>query len=165
MIKLHINRVIRLIGAVFLCAFMFACGDSNNSTPSVQPTLSSLWDNYFTSCGVNCHSQNASDGTQNGPDMSTKANFYTQVVGKSLSDYQGWTGRTSSCDMVSFITVGNANESSLAAAVILSVSDTLAANHNCTTAYSSHEAINQTISDNQLKDALITWINNGAQNN
>jgi len=166
MSKLPINRMIRLVCGLFLCALMFACGD--NSTPvtstGVQATYSSLWDNLFTGCGVNCHTSTAVDGTELGPDMSTKANFYAQVVGKSMTNYSSWT-KTSNCNMVSFITPGNANESSLAAALILSVSDTLAAAHSCVTAYSSHDVISQTISDNQLKDALITWINNGAQNN
>lgn len=160
------NRIIHLLCIIALSIFMFACSNDGDDSPppGVQPTLTSLWDSLFTGCGVNCHSANAADGTQNGPDLSTKANFYANLVSKSASDYQAWL-KASNCNSVDFITPGNANESSMAAALILSVSDTLAAAQNCVTAYNEHEVNNQTISDSALKNAVITWINDGAQNN
>ena len=105
------------------------------------------------------------DGTELGPDLSTKANFYTNLVNKSASDYPTWE-KLSDCNSVYFITPGSANGSSLAAALIQSISDTFPMDHSCTTtAYNVHDVNNQAISDNELKNALITWINNGAQNN
>jgi hypothetical protein len=168
MIKLPFNRAVRLVCAVLFCALMTACSDSSTTNSSgVQPTLSSLWDNLFTGCGVNCHTSTAADGTELGPDMSTKANFYAQVVGRSVaSDYPNWASvKTGDCDTVNFITAGNANESTLAAALISSVSSTLSTAHSCTTTYNYHNVNNQAISDSTLSNALITWINNGAQNN
>lgn len=166
--KLPIDRVIRLVGVVFICSLMFACGDSgDDESSSLQPTLTSLWDNLLTGCGVNCHSPNAADGSELGPDMSTKANFYANVVGKSVTaDYPNWAGlKTGDCNNINFITPGNANESTLTAALILSISDSLATAQSCVTAYNFHDVNNQAISDQELQNALITWINNGAQNN
>ncbi len=165
MSKTRNNRIVHIAGVVFLSVFMFACSDDGGDSPppSIQPTLTSLWDNLFTGCGVNCHTSTAADGTQFGPDLSTKTNFYTNLFNKSAVDYPQWL-RTSDCN-VKFITPGDANESTLAAALILSVSDTLAKAHNCVTAYNIHDVNNTAISDNALKNALITWINNGAQNN
>jgi hypothetical protein len=149
---------------------MFACSDDGGDSPpppSVQPTFTSLWDNLFTGCGVNCHSPSASDFTNLGPDMSTKAGFYSNVVGKSVNvDYPLWaTQKGGDCNDVNFITPNNADESTLAAALILSVSDTLAGNHNCVTAYNEHVVNKQSINDTALKNALITWINDGAKDN
>lgn len=166
--KFPIDRVIRLVCVVFFCALMYACSDSGDGgSPSVEPTLTSLWDNLLTGCGVNCHSPNAADGSELGPDMSTKANFYANVVGKSVTnDYPNWAAlKTGDCNNVNFIMPGNANESTLAAALILSISDSLAAAQSCTTAYNYHDVNSQAISDDELKNALINWINNGAQNN
>jgi hypothetical protein len=148
---------------------MFACSDDGDDPPpGVQPTLTSLWNYSFFGCGINCHTSDpdsgVTDGTEDGPDMSTKDNFYVNLIGKSASDYQDWV-KDSNCNSVSFITPGKANESSLAAALILSISDDLAAKYNCVTAYSEHVVNKQAISDDTLKNALITWINNGAQNN
>jgi hypothetical protein len=153
---------------------MFACsddgGDSPPPPPSVQPTLTSLWDNLFTGCGVNCHTSTASDGTELGPDLSTKAKFYTNLVDKSVDvDYSAWglsPTKISDCNSMKLISPGDANGSTMAAALILSISDILIAPpFNCVTAYSFHDVNNQAISDNVLKNALITWINNGAKDN
>jgi hypothetical protein len=153
--------------AVFFSVFMFACSDGGDDPPSVQPTFSSLWVNIFFGCGVNCHRPSAADFTELGPDLSSKANFYVNVVGKSVNnDYLDWAvPKGGDCNDVNFITPNNANESTLAAALILSISDSLAGVHNCTTTYSYHDGINQEITNNALKNALITWINNGAKNN
>lgn len=161
------SRTIRILVIVFFSFVMFACSDGGNDSPppsdpnTVEPTLTSLWDNLFSGCGINCHSATASDGTENGPDLSTKANFYSNLVNKSPSDieYQAWV-RNSDCN-VNFITPGDVNQSSLAAVLIQSISDSF----GCTTSYNIHEVNNQTISDDELKNALITWINSGAQNN
>ena len=169
----RINRITHLMWVVFFSVFIFACsgGGDDPPPPSVQPTLTSLWDNLFTGCGVNCHSSNdATYDTDLGPDLSTKANFHKNLVNKSVDiDYPAWglsTAKLSDCNSMKFITPGDANGSTMAAALILSISDILIAPpFNCTTAYSFHDQTNQAISDNALKNALITWINNGAQDN
>lgn len=170
--KILNKRTIHLAGVLFFSLFMFACSDDGGDSPppGVQPTLTSLWDNLFTGCGVICHSANAADGTELGPDLSTKANFYTNLVDKSVDvDYADWglsPNKISNCNSMKLINPGDANGSTMAAALILSISDILSAPpYNCVTAYSFHDVNNQAISDNTLKNAVITWINNGAQNN
>ncbi len=123
-------------------------------------TFSSLWENSFSGCGINCHSPDAADGTQNGPNMSSKETFHTDLVSKSATDFPGWL-KSSNCDDVSFITPGNAAGSSLPASLIESASDTLAASGNCTTSYNLHVVYRVTINN---ADDLIEWINAGAAN-
>lgn len=157
-----IKRIVPIAVFIFFSFFMFACTD-NDDEPEPN-TYSSLWNNSFQYCGIGCHNQTtASDGTENGPDLSSKSNFYNNLVNKSASDYPTWQ-KGSNCT-VDFITPGNANRSSMAAALILSVSDTLTGDLGCVTSYNQHEVLGQTISDNALKNELITWINDGAQNN
>ena len=155
----NVRHLPKIAGLVLLSAMVFGCGSNNK----VEPTLTSLWDNEFNTCGVNCHSPAASDGTENGPDLTTQANFYNNLVGKGAGNYPNWL-KTSDCN-VDFITPGNADESSMVASLIQSYSDSLAANHNCVTAYNLHLVNHITISDLDLQNALVIWINNGAQNN
>ena len=149
-------------GCALLLSFMvFGCGDSNK----VEPTLTSLWDNELKDCGLNCHSPDASDGTENGPDLTTKDNFYNNLVGKNvINDYPSWV-RGGNCDSVNFITAGNANQSTVTASLIQSYSDNLGAAENCVTSFNEHVDKNVSITDQATQDALVEWINNGAQNN
>jgi len=131
----------------------------------VEATYSSLWDNVFSSCGVSCHSANATNGTEEGPLFTSKSTFYTQMYGQSASDYAGWVGSgqyTSGCDSFPFIDVGNPNNSTLAASLILSVSEGVISS-SCQTAYSVHAATGDVISG-EAADALIAWIKAGAKN-
>lgn len=82
------------------------------------------------------------------------------------NDYSSWAKvKNGDCNSVSFITPGSANDSTLAAALIQTVSDTLVGNYGCVTAYNEHVVNQMAISDNATQNALITWINNGAKNN
>ncbi len=155
---------VRLIAMFTVVSVVAGCSDT--LTGKVEPTYTSLWDNLFNGCGVNCHSPSASDGTEAGPDMSSKSAFYNNLVGKSVSvDYASWASvRTGNCNSAKFIAAGNANASTVAASLIQSVSDTLSANQSCVTAYSVHEADKVTLSDADLISALQDWINQGAAN-
>ena len=159
-------RYKRLIPA-FVIAVLYAglhgCSSSDNGG-SVQPTLTSLWDNYFDGCALNCHSPTGALDLQKGPDLSTKNSFYLGLVNKNIDDYPEWN-KASNCDSVSFITPNNANQSSMAASLILSVSDTLEGNVNCTSSYGLHAFEQIAFPNQEIADALIAWINNGAQNN
>ena len=163
------SRTIRILVIVFFSFVMFACSDGGNDSPPTNPnSFTSLWNNSLQYCGINCHTPDSTgDFTNLGPALSTKANFYNNLIEKSVTvDYPQWAfNKGGDCNSVYFITPGNANESTMAAALILSVSDTLGGAHNCTTSYNGHEQLNQTISDSKLANALITWINEGAQNN
>lgn len=120
-----------------------------------------LWDDLFSSCGPGCHSPN---GTQSdGPDMSSKDSFYTNLVNKTPSDFS-WFPRTGDCNDVKFINPGSANSSLVVSSLIEEVSDTLAAANNCTSAYSLHVAEQANIDNNSgLKSDLISWVNDGAK--
>ena len=147
---------------------LFACGGGGGDSggnDKVQPTLTSLWEYHFNGCGLNCHSPDAADGTENGPDLTTKENFYNNLVGKNaVDDFGSWL-KNSNCNAVDFITPGNANESSLAAAMLQNVSDQLSAAYSCTTSYNIHVVNRVAISDQEIANALVSWINSGAQNN
>ncbi len=133
----------------------------------VEPTFASLWDKSFSGCGLNCHlpSPGVSDGTQNGPDLSSQEKFYSNLVNKTVNDdYPEWE-RGGDCNDVKFIAPGDANQSTVAASLIQSVSDTLGASDNCATSFNLHEVGKATITNKDIQTALIDWINNGAENN
>lgn len=136
--------------------------DGGNETKT--PTYSSLWNSTFSSCGVNCHSPTAADGTENGPDLSSKASFYANLVGKNVdNDYPAWaTVKAGNCNSINFITPGNASQST----VVTSLIESYAINQtSCTSSFNLHAVNNTTISDKATQDALIAWINDGAKNN
>ena len=154
--------ILRLVSVSLMATVMFGCAKKEE-----KDTYSYLWDNKFSSCGLACHNSGASDGSQNGPDLSSKDKFYTNLVNRSISvNYSSWTGRTGNCNAVKFIKPSDANNSTLAGSLISSVSDVLKANNSgCDTAFSFHEANHVTIKDSELAQGLTDWINKGAQNN
>ncbi len=136
------------------------CATEEDTDTSLRTTFSSLWESSFSGCGINCHSSDAADGTENGPDMSNKDKFYSNLVNKSAVNFPVWL-KNGNCDGVNFITPGNAAGSSLPASLIESSSDALAASENCTTSLNIH-VVNQATINNE--DGLIEWINAGAAN-
>lgn len=154
-----ISSVIYFLPLVIVLLFV-GCAKEDK----VEPTYSSLWDNVFSGCGVSCHSVNSTDGTQSGPILDSKQNFYQNLVGKNTAaDYPNWI-KTGDCDSINYITPGNANQSTLAGALILSVSDALKSSSSCDSAYNIHSVTNDVISDEDTANALIQWINDGAAN-
>ncbi len=143
---------------------LISCSEDSSK---VEATYSSLWDNRFSSCGVTCHSDIADDGTQLGPFLVTRAGFYDNLFNKSVAvNYPAWLAQKSgNCNTQKFIAPGNANTSTLAASLIQSVSNTLKANTGCDSSYNLHVANNVEITDKDLENALINWINSGAPNN
>jgi hypothetical protein len=140
--------------------------DNGGSTPpsgGVQATYSSLWNSTFSSCGVNCHSPSAADGTENGPDLSSKASFYDNLVNKNVdNDYPAWAGvKSGDCNSINFITPGNAAESTVVTSLIESYSINQT---SCTSSYNLHVVDRTTITDPAVQNALVTWVNNGAKN-
>jgi len=132
------------------------CGSSSNDSE-----FDRLWNSEFYSCGTNCHNPSASDGTENGPDMSTQDGFYTNLVNKTVNnDYSGWFGRGSDCDTTPFITPSNADKSTVVTSLVQTYSDALVASNDCTvTSYNIHATNQVSLSDPQ---AVINWINGGA---
>lgn len=156
------------ISCLVLCTWVLTlvgCSTTDEET-KIEPKFSSLWDNKFSSCGVVCHTpSDVANGTADGPDLTTMAKFYANVVNKSVSDdYAAWIAvRTSTCNDQKIVEPSNANNSTLAASLIESVHNTLKT--TCTSAYNYHASNKATITDQALADALVEWINNGAQNN
>jgi hypothetical protein len=153
---------------LLLSTLMFGCGgEGSDSQSPVEPTYTSLWDHLFSGCGVNCHGPDSSDGTQFGPDLTSKNSFLDNTKDMNVNiDFLAWASvKTGDCNDVNFITPGNADQSTVAASLIQSISDRLAASDNCVTSFNLHEVNRVTITDQAVENALVTWINNGAQNN
>ncbi len=130
----------------------------------VKPTFPSLWEHYFYSCGVNCHSPVAADFTEFGPDLSTRASFYSGLVGRRIGpDYPQWADfRTGDCNQIPLIDPGSPERSLVAASLIEALATQLEQQVGCTTAYTTHEVNRITITDPELAKALRTWIRQGA---
>ena len=152
------KKFVRHVLGFVIVGLLAACSEDKK----VEATLDSLWDNKFSSCGQTCHSANAADGTENGPDLSSKATFVANLNNKTVNaDYPNWI-KTGDCNDTKMINAGNANSSTLVASLIRSVADVLEANANCATSYNLHDVNKVTISDAELRDALISWVNAGA---
>jgi hypothetical protein len=152
---------------LLLSTLMFGCGGGGSDGQSVEPTFTSLWDHLFSGCGVNCHGPDSSDGTQYGPDLTSMNSFLSNTIKQNVNnDFLAWANvKSGNCNDVNFITPGNADRSTVAASLILSISDRLAASDNCVTSFNLHEVNRVTITDKAVANALVNWINNGAQNN
>jgi hypothetical protein len=152
---------------LLLSTFMFGCGGGGSDGQSVEPTFTSLWDHLFSGCGVNCHGPDSSDGTQFGPDLTSMNTFLDHTVKLNVNNnFPDWASvKTGDCNDVNFITPSNADQSTVAASLILSISDKLAASDSCVTSFNLHEVNRVTITDKAVENALVNWINNGAQNN
>ncbi|HFD86354.1 MAG TPA: hypothetical protein ENJ35_01610 [Gammaproteobacteria bacterium] len=138
------------------------CADDTSGTS--EPTYTSLWNSTFSSCGVNCHAPGVSDGTENGPDLRTKAGFYANLVGKNVNnDYPAWASfKSGNCNNIDFITPGDAARST----VVTSLVESFSINQtSCTSSFNLHAVNKITISDKQTIDALVSWVNAGAPNN
>ena len=169
---------IRTVAALAVGLVLASCGDSGDqesggsggnaggggNSGGVQATYSSLWDSTFNSCGVNCHSPAAADGTENGPDLSSKGGFYTNLVGKTVNkDYPNWANfKNSNCNDIPFIKPGDAAGSTVVTSLIESYSINQT---SCVSSYNLHVVNNVEITDSQIQNALVQWINDGAANN
>ncbi len=151
----------RIVPILALCLALFGCEATDDE---VKPTYSSLWDNTFSSCGVNCHSPTSSDGTENGPDLSSKSSFYANLVGKSVNDdFPAWAGvKSGDCNNIDFIAPGNASGSTVVTSLIESFSINQT---SCTSSFNLHVVNRATITDSKTQDAVVNWINGGAANN
>jgi len=162
MINPKIYNLILLAFALSPLLLVISCSKEDE----VEATFSSLWDNRFSSCGTVCHTAGDED-TENGPNLSTKSGFYSNLVNKTVNDnYPNWINdRASDCNDAKFIAPGDSNNSSMAASLINSKSVALAAAQNCTTALNVHALKFVTLTDVELANAIVKWIDDGAPNN
>jgi len=156
------RRILQLVSVSLVATAMFGCAKKEE-----KDTYSYLWDNKFNSCGLVCHNSSSSDGTENGPDLSSKDKFYANLLNRNVAtNYGTWVGvRTGNCNSAKFIRASDGNKSTLASSMVQSVSVALAASENCFTTYGFHRDHDVAITDPELAQALIDWINKGAQNN
>lgn len=163
MIMMKVKQFFPLLILIPGSFLLISCGSDDNSS-QVQANFTSLYDNVFSGCGLNCHSSTATDGTENGPLLSTKGDFYTNLISKSPANYPGFL-KGSDCTGFNYIEPGNASGSLLLGTLVQSYSDSIGATGVCTTSYNQHAVIQYDITDTVVIDALVTWINNGAANN
>lgn len=155
--------VIGMMGAIGGCADEDTGTDTGNTgTEPIEPTLSSLWEANFNTCGPNCHQPAGS--VPGGPDLSTQQQFHANLVGRRPSEFPDWL-RTGNCD-VPLIDPGDPDNSLVVASLLQARQDALAARENCVTTYTIH-VTNRVNLDGQteLVDAMRTWIERGAPNN
>ncbi len=153
------------VGSGVLGLAILATTSCTEVTTEVEPTLTSLWENGLNSCYLNCHSPTGDGHLELGPDLSTKQKFYTNLVNKTAAvDYPVWTTwRTGSCNDVRFISPGSAANSTLVGSLNQQYADNIAAS-GCVMTYSIHSNLKVAVSQ-EVFDALVTWINDGAKNN
>lgn len=158
------NRKRLVFAAPLLAIILFSgCSSEADKVTVVEPekvTYTQLFDDEFKSCGSSCHNQNAADGTENGPDLSTADSFYTNLINKTVSsDYPNWI-RGGDCDSTLFINPGNAAKSLIVTGLIQSDADNIVASGDCSTSSINIHIVNQV--SYGTPSAVVEWINNGA---
>ena len=156
------GRCIAMAWVIGMMGAIGGCADEDTGTDTIEPTLSSLWEANFNTCGPNCHQPLGS--VPGGPDLSTQQQFHDNLVGRRPSEFPDWL-RTGNCD-VPLIDPRAPDNSLVVASLLEARQDALAARANCVTTYNIH-ATNRVNLDGQteLVDAMRTWIENGAPNN
>lgn len=165
MLAMQNNKLQLIFVALILTSLMLSgCGGSDDDDSTVEPdSFSGLWQNEFSGCGTNCHNPSAADGTEDGPDMSTQALFYANLVNKNVTDdYPNWI-RGSDCDNTPFINPNNPAKSTLLSGLVQSYADDIVASGDCSTSSFNIHEVNQVSLSNSAN--LVDWINQGAPNN
>ncbi|MFA9460916.1 hypothetical protein [Thiohalorhabdus methylotrophus] len=154
-----------LTAAGLLAALLSGCGKGGDDD-TVKPKLDSLWAERLKYCSE-CHDPDR-DPDYDGPDMSTQASFLAGLKEQDHSDYGDWN-IGSDCSGVPFIDPEKPGNSLIMAALVLSYSDQISADHGkCDTSYSYHNDVSESFDaekDADLISALKTWIANGAKDN
>lgn len=155
-----------LLGMVLVLKGCGGGGDSDPDEPvTVDPTLSSLWEAQFNSCGLVCHNPNdVGNGTAPGPDLRTQQSFFDQLVNRTVNtDFPDWV-KIGTCNDIPFVTPEDSVRSTLAASLIVELNDQLKILENCDSSWFFHDQNNITLSQ-EVEDALVQWIESGAPNN
>ena len=150
------------LSAIF-CLSLYAVLILNGCAKTSQ--YDDVWESSLKGCSLNCHSPDGvGKNLDKGPDMSTQDKFYTNVVNKTVAaDYPNWSNvRTGDCDNVKLIAPGDAANSLVVASLVESVSNSLAASANCTTAFNIHVTPENVTDQTQAWTELVKWINDGA---
>lgn len=145
----------RILLVLLILAFFAGCSDDDDDKGSTaQPgSLEKLWSNpVIQGCGT-CHGPN---DQKDGPDLTTKANFYANLVGKSRDNYPNWFTTATPCTGT-YVVPFSVKDSS-----VLSVISTQ--NGTTCSAYNYHTTQGGVITGAVLND-FILWIESGAPAN
>ena len=138
------------------------CGSDNSSDSSsgIEATFSSLYTNYFSSCGqAGCHREGTNAYDHINMDLSSASSAYTALTSTTLSN------ETSECAGKPILKADDPDNSLYFAlgGTDLFRDTFAAANGNCyPTRFSSMPFTGET---DEVKSALRTWILAGAENN
>jgi hypothetical protein len=170
--KLLCKKKLRLPSVVPLALVLalVSCGGDATKTADSAPcasadaitaaaTYDSLWTNVFENrCGT-CHGS-ASTGTEDGPDLRTKAGFLSNLVSKTAANYGTWTelASKSKCLALSLIDPNNSKKSLVVG--VLDPSTTLPS--ECVVSNHKIAPQNICISSGSLTN-LKAWIDGGAK--
>ncbi len=139
------------------------CAPGGDDGDGVEATLDSLWEARLKGCGE-CHGP-PPRLVDTGPDMTTQTAFLA-LRDSTPDDYPGWE-RAGNC-IIPLIDPENPGNSLVITSLIEEKSTQLVNKEGCTSAFSSHETLGETLhptNDADLIDALTTWIADGAQDN
>lgn len=137
------------------------CGDDDAGSTGDPGTLDRVWSySVIQGCGT-CHGPQGSGSLSEGPDLTSKSLFRSQLLNKNLDDYEDWRdglagSPTSPCATGAdqYIVPSSPNQSYLLDALIESSS-------RCEGTAGFHSTQNVNISSD-LREDLTRWIENGA---
>lgn len=137
--------------------------DGPSARFTVFDPLNHAWETGMNTCGTGCHNTAATDGTENGPDLSTKDKFYTNLVNRSVAvNYSSWiSARSGNCNSIKFIVPGSPDEGTLLQSFNAYSADYLLASKGCYSSYTAHGAKDINPSPESY-NSLYFWIKNGA---
>jgi hypothetical protein len=159
MSKLRHTRVLLPLIAAFLAVALVRCGKTPTSTPA-SGTFGSVYSTFNSAGCAECHAPSVSASAAHGSslDLSSQSAAYSTLVGTKVTA----TDSTSTCGNVSLVVAGNPSQSYLAAVLFSSYNTANFVESGCTP-YNAHLSDQHLTSDEQT--SIISWIQNGAQNN
>jgi hypothetical protein len=168
-----IQRTLRLAGIVCLTLILARCGD-NSKRSAIEPadsrldsgTFSSIYQNTIQSECIQCHQPGQSSGVQAGTslDFTSQSQAYATLTSGATSLVSS-IDESGSCQGAAIIVAGNPAQSYFAATLFPDWAQRYSnpGFPNCSP-YSHEVHQNLNLSSDE-ENSIITWIQNGAQNN
>ncbi|MBF0471524.1 MAG: hypothetical protein HQL48_09120 [Gammaproteobacteria bacterium] len=129
----------------------------------LAPTFAALWERTLSGCGLNCHSPEAADGSEHGPDLSQRDGFLQQLRQKRVADdYPLWRDlRSGDCNQLPLLLPGDPLRSTLVGSLIEEYAAQIGQQQQCHTAYNFHATVYATLERGEAA-ALVSWVARGA---